>query len=53
MVKVTNDQMNTLESMCEGIQDFIKKNFHPHVSIIVEDDCVRVEETVSRLPRES
>lgn len=45
MIKITKEQKTALEELCKGIQMFIKENFHPYVSVIVEDTSVRVEET--------
>lgn len=34
------------------VADYLQKNFHPHTSVIIEVDSIRVEETLAAKPIE-
>lgn len=36
--------------MCKPIAEYLQRNFHPHASVIIEVDRIRVEESIACCP---
>ncbi len=36
-----------LLEMCKPIAEYLQEHFHPHVSVLIEGDRIRVEESVA------
>lgn len=45
-IEIPSRKMSDLISLCAPIQNYIKKHYHPHTTVIVTDDDIKVEETV-------
>lgn len=43
-------QNEELMEMCKPIAEYLQKHFHPHVSVSIEGDRIRVEETIAGCP---
>lgn len=44
------EKYERLIEMVKPIAEELKRNFHPHMSVVIESDRVRVEETVLGTP---
>lgn len=42
-----------LAELCKPILEELKENFHPHVSVVISADGIRVEESVFGMPSKS
>ena len=41
------EKTEALMEMCVPIAKKLQKEFHPHVTVVIEDDYIRVEETIA------
>ncbi len=46
------EKYEQLIEMAKPIVEELKRNFHPHMSVVIESDRVRVEETVLGVPEQ-
>lgn len=44
------DRINALMNMCEPVVEYLQNNFHPHTTVIIEADGIRVEENLATRP---
>ena len=41
------ERIDKIFELSAVVADYIQKNFHPHTSVVIEADSIRVEETVT------
>ena len=46
MVQEKQTKINELMKLSEVVSDYLQKNFHPHTTVMIEADSIRVEETL-------
>lgn len=42
-----NDRIKTLMELSLPVSEYLQKNFHPHTTVVIEVDSIRVEETLA------
>ena len=40
-------KINELMKLSEAVADYLQHNFHPHTTVVIEVDRIRVEETLT------
>lgn len=46
----SKDNLSKLEGLCKPIMKELKDNFHPHISVVITSDGIRVEESIFGVP---
>lgn len=46
------DKINEVMKLSEAVADYLQRNFHPHTTVVIEVDGIRVEETLAAKPIE-
>ena len=41
------EKINTIIKLSEAVAEYLQNNFHPHTSVLIEVDSIRVEETLA------
>ena len=41
------EKIKQLMELSEKVSDFLQNNFHPHTTVVIEVDSIRVEETLT------
>lgn len=44
---IFSDKTEKLIDLSRNVADYLQKNFHPHTTVIIEVDSIRVEETLA------
>jgi len=47
-----DEKLNKLFELSNPIVEYLQKNFHPHTSVVIEWDGIRVEETLATVVKE-
>ena len=47
-----DDKMKVLLELSSHVVDYLQKNFHPHTTVVIEVDSIRVEETLTSVIKE-
>ena len=42
-----NYKINELMKLSGAVADYLQHNFHPHTTVVIEVDSIRVEETMA------
>ncbi|MBO6260453.1 MAG: hypothetical protein J6N47_06465 [Lachnospiraceae bacterium] len=50
--KMFEPKVSKLMEMSEGIVKYLQENFHPHTTVVIEWDGIRIEETLAAMPKE-
>lgn len=46
------DKIKELVRLSKAVADYLQRNFHPHTTVVIEVDGIRVEETLAAEPIE-
>ncbi len=49
MKTLTKEQINKLKEVCQPVSEFLQKNFHPHVQIVVDCNSAEILEGYARV----
>ena len=55
MLRITNDirrvympnKIEHLLALSQSVAEYLQQNFHPHTTVVIEVDSIRVEETLA------
>ena len=45
--RASEDRITTLIDLSKRVADYLQKHFHPHTTVVIETDSIRVEETLA------
>lgn len=50
--EIFDDKQKKLLELSQIVAEYLQKNFHPHTTVVIEIDSIRVEETLAFTPIE-